>query len=95
MSRSLFFDAISTIRLDTNEPKKKKKMYRKKINACQKLSLKTSSTKKAKCPVTLVVKRCTAKNPATFTIPATKDSNDAILKLCANVLVFPLCLNIL
>ena len=36
---------------------------------------------RAKCPVTLVVNRCTDKNPTTFTIPATNESNEAIFLL--------------
>ena len=48
---------------------------------CQKFNLNTSSTKKAKWPVTLVVNRWMERKPQTFTIPATKDSNDAIFKL--------------
>ena len=63
------------------------------MNPCQKFSLKISSTKNAKCPVTLVVNRCTAKNPATLTMPATNESNEAMRKLCFKVLVFPLCVN--
>ena len=82
------------MKFETKEPKKKKKMYKKQTNPCQKWSLKISSTKKAKCPVTLVVKRLTAKKPTTFTIPATNESKDAIFKLCFKVLAFPLCLNI-
>ena len=54
----------------------------------------TSSAKKAKCPVTLVVSFCTAKKPVTFTIPATKESNEASFKLCIQVLDLPVCLNI-
>jgi hypothetical protein len=44
--------------------------------------------------VTLVVKRSTDKNPATFTIPATKDKSDAIRKLCFKVIDLPCCLKI-
>lgn len=54
---------------------------------------KKSSTKNAKCPVTLVVSRCTDKKPATLTDPATKDNKAAIFKLCEWVLVLPWCLN--
>ena len=59
------------------------------MNPCQKFNLKNSSTKKAKCPVTLVVSLATAKKPATFTIPATKDNKDAICRLCFAVLLLP------
>ena len=59
-----------------------------------KLSLNTSSTKKAKCPVTFVVRRCTDKKPATLTIPATKESNDAIFLLWLKVLACAWGLNI-
>ena len=33
------------------------------------------------------------KKPATFTMPATKESKEAIFRLCFSVLVLPLCLN--
>ena len=82
-------------KFETKDPKKKKNIKRKYTNPSKKLNLKTSSTKKAKCPVTLVVKRWTARKPATFTTPATKDSSDAIFKLWLKVRVLPWCLNIL
>lgn len=91
---SLFLDTASTIKFETNDPRKKKKMYKKKINACAEFSLKTSSIRKAKWPVTFVVSRWIEKKPTTFTSPATKDNNEAILRLCPSVLVLPMCLNI-
>lgn len=54
-----------------------------------------SSAKKAKCPVTFVVKVFTAKTPVIFTNPATKESNVANLRLWAKVLFFPLWRNII
>lgn len=75
---SFFLESSSTKKLEKKEPRKKKNIYRKYIKPFQKLSLKISSTKKAKWPVTLVVNVAAAKNPATFTIPATKESREAI-----------------
>jgi hypothetical protein len=51
------------------------------MKALHKSNANISSAKYAKWPVTLVVKRCTARNPATFTIPATNDNKDAACKL--------------
>ena len=43
--------------------------------------LTSSSEKKAKCPVTLVVSVFKAKTPVIFTMPATPDKIDANLRL--------------
>ena len=89
MFLSVFREISSTKKLETKEPRKKKKIYKKYTNPFQKFNLNISSTKKAKCPVTFVVSLATARNPATFTIPATNESRDAIRKLCVNVLDLP------
>jgi len=74
-------EAISIIKLEANDPKKKKRMYRKYTVPFQNRKLNTSSIKNAKWPVTFVVRVWTDKYPATFTIPATKDSKQAIRRL--------------
>src|SRR5690606_17355057 len=94
VSFSRIREYVSTIKFAEKAPKKKKKTKRATWKAFWKFSLKASSTKKAKCPVTFVVNFCTEKNPTTFTKPATKESKDAIPRLCAGVLVFPMCENI-
>ena len=76
-------------KLDKNAPNKKQSVNSKKINAVWYSNLTNYSEKKAKCPVTLVVKTPKANNPQTFTIPETNDNKVANLMLCLKVLEFP------
>ena len=55
----------------------------------QNLKSATSFIKSAKWPVTFVVNCLNAKNPVTFTIPATKDRTMAIRRLCFEVRLLP------
>jgi hypothetical protein len=84
----------STRKPEMNAPVKKNRTYSIYNTAVDVFLLMSSSAKNAKWPVRLVVRVWTAKKPAIFTIPATKDSSEASLRLCIKVRLLPSCLNI-
>jgi hypothetical protein len=81
---------VSLIRLEKKAPARKLSKNQRYIIAPEKSSLTKVFEKKAKWPVTLVVKTPTDNNPAIFTIPATKDRIEASLRLCPYDLLLPL-----
>jgi hypothetical protein len=75
------YEINSDMKLAIKAPNKKNRVKTRKVIAAAKSLRMTSSAKKAKCPVTLVVNVLKDKIPVIFTFPATKDNKVANRRL--------------